>query len=256
MQQQMMRPDAGGTLGGSLFGVNHFGLRTDTRMMVRFYMDRVSMMDADGVETMQPREHIEFPLLGEQTKVRRLATDDDRKRYADAYRAFSQGLDAPVRGTPLEDLPGITQRAVQMAAMYGVRTIEDMADPRSAQTLGRDGPPLQARCKAWLQDRAGAVEIDRAEQLARVSGQMETMMARLAEMEVNLKAKDAVIAAMQGAGVAGVAAAAGNQMVQHVSRDEDEGSEIEDAFTAGDGFADDAAEAGLAGDESDLDTVD
>lgn len=251
--QHVMMPDAGGQLGGGVFGtVNHAGLRANTRLSVRFYMDTAVVTDADTKqERHEPRLHIEFPILGEATKVRRLARDEDKARYADAWRAFSEGLSAPLQGTPLENLPGITQQLVQIAALHGVRTIEQMTDERAAAALGMHGRPLRAQCVAWLEQKAGAADLDRAAALERATAQIEAMQAQMAQMQATLQTKDAVLHEMRAMRPreSSDAMQAEPQAVA-ASGDPTWDADVRDAFTEGDDIADESLV-----DARDLDTV-
>lgn len=243
--QHVMTPDAGGQLGGSIFGtVDHMGMGRSTRMSVRFYMDAAPVMDPiTKEERTEPRLHIEFPILGEPTKVRRLATERDKRQYADAWRAFDRGLEAVAHGTPLEQLPGITQHLVQLAALHGIRTVEDMTDERAAASLGMHGRALRAQCVAWLENKAGAEALDRAAALERATATIEQLQAQMTEMQAAMRMKDVEMRAMSR--VAGMAAPEGPAVVEVQRKADDAPAALSDAFVDGPDFGDDA----------DLDTV-
>ena len=42
-----------------------------------------------------------------KTEVRRKATEEDKRRFPRAWKAFEDGKDSPITGTPLENMHGL-----------------------------------------------------------------------------------------------------------------------------------------------------
>lgn len=167
-------------------------------LAVKFFPQPTPVTVAEGEIRMESRICIALGILGESTVTKRLATDRDKQEYAAAWKAFDEGREPPLSGTPIEDLPGITERIAALAAIHGIRTIEQMAgDQRAAMAMGMEGREWAARAKAWLEAKAGAAALDQAAALAAMQAQIERMTAAMAAMQTQIEVKDAALSALK-----------------------------------------------------------
>lgn len=169
-------------------------------LAVKFYHEQTPVTVSEGEIKLEPRLCIALGILGENTMTRRLAHDRDKIDYAAAWQAFAEGREAPLSGTPIEQLPGITERVASLAALHGIRTIEQMGgDQRAAMVMGMEGREWAARAKAWLEAKAGAAVLDQAAALAAMQAQIERMTANMAAMQTQIEVKDAALSALKQA---------------------------------------------------------
>ena len=203
----------------------------------KFYYEQTPITTAGDDEIrVEPRLCIAFSILGESTVTRRLATEQDKKDYAAVWQAFAEGREAPLEGTPIEQLPGITERVAALAAIHGIRTVEQMATDKAMMMLGMEGREWNARAKAWLEQKAGAAALDQAAAVAAMQAQIEKMTKAMAAMQMQLEVKDAALTAMKQA----TGQPAGPQVTKVDRSDEDFALAMtSDPMSDGDGLADD-----------------
>ena len=166
----------------------------------KFYFEKTPVISAGSDEIkIENRLCIAFGILGEGTVTRRLATERDKQEYAAVWQAFAEGREAPLNGTAIEDLPGITERVAALAALFGIRTIEEMATDKAMMAMGMEGREWNARAKAWLEQKAGAAALDQAAAVAAMQAQIEKMTKAMASMQAQLEVKDAALSALKSA---------------------------------------------------------
>lgn len=110
---------------------------------------------------------------------KRRSNDPHLRHYEESYRAFIDGLEAPVDGTRIQDWPAVTPAQVKTLQGAGVRAVEDLA-AANEELLGRIGMgarALKQKAEAWI---ASATDTGRAaEELAalrtRTAEQAETI---------------------------------------------------------------------------------
>ena len=126
------------------------------RLLVQFFMDAVqneTKTIEEGRPIFEDREFIKKMIPGDATcNVIREVTKRDTLEFADEYKAFKAGLDAPLEGTPLTTIPFITKgQCLEMAAV-GVKTAEqlrDLSDANGQKFMGFFG--LRRKVVAYLE---------------------------------------------------------------------------------------------------------
>jgi hypothetical protein len=111
---------------------------------VRFYTnpvyDRVRS-EREGTPIIDPKVYIEFPRAGEVDVLRREATEIDKRRFPDQWKAYQESRqDMPV-GTPLATLfPGFPER-VELLRFFKCYTVEQLAEmsEHGVQKIGLGG---------------------------------------------------------------------------------------------------------------------
>jgi hypothetical protein len=105
--------------------------------------------------------------------------------FAEQFKAWKAGQDYHEAGTPLAEVPFLTEaRRAELRAL-NVFTLEQLADlpDRAAKALGMGGTELMAKARAMVEKAAGgAVEARLAAENASLRTQMEAIQKQVAEL--------------------------------------------------------------------------
>jgi hypothetical protein len=168
----------------------------DKKLFVQFYsrpvQDTVAsneakrpiFIDADFVKIMVPGD--------KRTVIDRIASDEDKQRFAQHYARYKAGQAEQTIGTPLEMLPGMTAGKVEEYKHFGIKTVEMLAD--ASDSVGQQFMQFQAdksRAKGYLalaKDDAAIKAIDEKfeKENAALREQLDSMQKRF---DVLLKTK-------------------------------------------------------------------
>lgn len=126
----------------------------DDTLDVTFYINAVpheAKSLHEGRPIYEEKEYVKVVIPGTKNDGYNGPIRDDHKvRFSKQYQAFKAGLEAPVVGTPLDELISITvARRAELKAM-NIRTIEQLAGV--SDTVG---PKLGM---GWVNDRKTAIE--------------------------------------------------------------------------------------------------
>lgn len=127
------------------------------------------------------------------------------------WAQFKQYQDAPTSGTPLHELPGISQSQIALLLLHGIRSIEDLLEitPDIANQVGLDAVTARKIAVQWdARRKDSGADIDLARQLAAQEIENETLRKRHEQMEATMAAMQARIDAMAEMGGGRVATAA------------------------------------------------
>lgn len=168
------------------------GQREDESGVIpRFFMKEVLLGAKSqelGREVYEDREHIEIKIKGQDKGIYcDLVRDAHRKRFPIAYAAFKAGKEAPVVGTPVEQMSGIGPAMAHNLRGLNIRTIEDLAsisDENALSAIGMGARDLVNRAKAWVQGKAPEVTALQ-DQLAAERQARQELEARLAALEAS-----------------------------------------------------------------------
>lgn len=119
------------------------------------------------------------------------------------WAQFKQYQDAPTSGTPLHELPGVSQSQIMLLVMHGIRSIEDLLEisPDVANQVGLEAVTARKIAIQWEARRKGTgADIDLARQLAAQEIENETLRKRHEQMEATMAAMQAKIEAMAAMG--------------------------------------------------------
>jgi hypothetical protein len=168
----------------------------DKKLFVQFYsrpvQDTVAsnaakrpiFIDADFVKIMVPGD--------KRTVIDRLASDEDKQRFAQHFARYKAGQAEQTVGTPLDMLPGMTAGKVEEYKHFGIKTIEMLAE--ASDSVGQQFMQFQAdknRARGYMAlatDNAAVKEVEAklSAENAAMKLQIEAMQKR---MEDVLKAK-------------------------------------------------------------------
>lgn len=108
-----------------------------------------------------------------------------------AYKAFKEGREVPLNGTPLAAWPGITQEQAEVLRQHSLRTVEEVRDLSEGQLEKVRLPnvrDLRAQAKLFLENTDSALAAEREAQKDAVIAEMSE---RMAAMEALLEERTA-----------------------------------------------------------------
>lgn len=136
-------------------------MNSENGVLVAFYKDAVQnnfKTSEAGRPIFDEKVFVHLQTPGDtQTEIRRIATQQDEKKFPKAWAAFQSGEEVVLEGTPLEQWPGVTTSQVKELAYVNVRTVEQLVGVSDAniQKLGPGYAKLKQNAKIWI-DRATA----------------------------------------------------------------------------------------------------
>lgn len=153
----------------------------DAKLHVQFYM-RPIIQEAASEEARRPIykdvEHVRIMIPGDKLNiVDRIASQDDRQRFAAQYAKFQAGQGQEVIGTRLEAVPWMTRSKVEEYKFFNIVTVEQLA--ACSDEVGGKFPSFQSdkrRAQEFLDASTGTD--------ARVA-ELEKQLAEMREMMAN-----------------------------------------------------------------------
>ena len=122
-----------------------------------------------------------------------------QRTYPAEFAAFKNYQDSPTRGTPLMDLPGISQSQIALLSVNGIRSIEDLLSlsPDIVAQVGMEASTAFKIAKRWSDRKAEAGDdVDMARQMAALEVENKTYRDALKGMEAQMAAMQAKMDAM------------------------------------------------------------
>lgn len=183
---------------------------------VQFFYARSRVESANPERNGQWRTRLcvaKMPKGDRLTIATRFITEEQAMReFPREFSMFKQYQDVPTQGTPLHELPGITQSQIAVLVVHNLRCIEDVAacDDALVNGMGYDARQAKKLAVRWLENVRGNTELinsatvdaARDAENARLRKQAEDMERRNIELEAQLKA----VMQMQGQAPAGAVA--------------------------------------------------
>lgn len=138
--------------------------------------------------------------------TRFISEEQAMQAFPREFAMFRQYESVPTSGTPLQELPGISQSQIALLLLNNLRSIEDVANCPSEliNGMGMDVRQAYQVAKRWCQQRDDAAPmIAQAEHEARETQQREALEARLAAAErANIELQGQVKAMLAMGGMA------------------------------------------------------
>lgn len=135
--------------------------------------------------------------------VRNLTEEEAQRDFPAEWQHFKVHMDTPTSGTPLYDLPGVTQSMIGLLALHGIRSIEDMANVPAdvCAQIGMDANTASRLAKIWLGRKDGSIDdIQTAERLATTEAALQTSNEELRRLRETVAAQERAIEAIQRMG--------------------------------------------------------
>lgn len=179
---------------------------------VRFFWDQVRLKDGK-VETRLAL--VRQPVGDVSTvSVRHIKPEAAARDFPQEWHNFNTYQDGAPSGTPLTELPGLTQSMIGIVIANGIRCVEDLADI-PAEVAAQGGMDLNKSRQIaikWLQQRdENADDIDMAGRLAEIEARMNSLQREnetLRQSNMRLEARAEARAEMRGAVAQGAPAGA------------------------------------------------
>lgn len=136
--------------------------------------------------------------------TRFISEDQAMDEYPREFSMFKQYESVPSLGTPLHELPGISQSQIAILVLHNLRSIEDVAEcaPELINQMGIDARQAYAVAKRWNENRKESEPlIAQAARDAHVDAQMKEMRDRTEAAEranIELQAQIKAMLAMGG----------------------------------------------------------
>lgn len=108
-----------------------------------------------------------------KTEVRRPMQEVDKAKYPTAFRAFQEKQEAPVIGTPINYLPGLSLARLEELKALNVRTVEMLANlgQQQLQHVGMGANELQQKAQAFMQKNTPEI-LELRQQVANLQAQV------------------------------------------------------------------------------------
>lgn len=160
----------------------------------RFYMRAVQnnfKSQELGRPVHEEVEFVEILVPGDRKTVHDArVTEEHKRRWPNAYKAFRENRESPVEGTALDDWAGVNRGQVEELRYSHVRTVEQLAalsDDQLAKSVSMGGYALREKAQRFLEQAAGAAP---AEKLAAenevLRGNMATMQSQMDAMKAQM----------------------------------------------------------------------
>lgn len=154
----------------------------------RFYLKSVELTfrsQQEGRPIYEDREFVEILIPGDRrSQVHEPVNGDHQQRWPEAYKAFKDGREAPLEGTPLTSWPPITRSRAEELTYFNIRTVEQLAaiDDAKLNNLGMGARELRGTAQKFLEAaRSG-------------TGPLERMVADNFRLKDEVARKDVIIA--------------------------------------------------------------
>jgi hypothetical protein len=140
---------------------------SEVRNYPRFFLETVRDDHSSrhhGREIFREEERVEIIMPGNPyTRPIMRVTEEHRQAWPKQYEAFKAGQEIAAEGTPLEAWARVRPKQLHELKALGFRTIEQIAmmDDQAAGRVGTGGQELRRVAKAFLNDAARMVAVER-----------------------------------------------------------------------------------------------
>lgn len=137
--------------------------------------------------------HVEIRTRGSKNDVvHKPVTEEIKRRFRDAWRAYDQGIQMMESGTPLKEWPVMSNAMVEEMRHFGFYTVEHIANARDDVISRFPGlQNMKNRAKAFLELAQGNAPLERLQkeletersEKAALKAQVDDLAVRFAKME-------------------------------------------------------------------------
>lgn len=133
----------------------------------------------EGRPIFEDREFVEIHIAGDNKSiVVHPVRDEHKERWPEQYKAFKEGKEAPMEGTPLAEWPILTASKVAELHSMKIKTVEQLAEIKDStiNRLGMGARELVKQAQAFLDVSA---DVAAAQKYAAANEQLENEVAML-----------------------------------------------------------------------------
>lgn len=204
-------------------------------LTITFFYDRIRATDplnpakpGDWRVVLCVRKRIHGDRLTEAVDI--ISEDVAHAMYPREFAWFKQNEDVPTNGTPLYELPGVSQSQVALLVIHGIRCVEDlvgMTDDQIGQMSSPDARAVYAVAKRWWATKQNSADLladaakaaaDKAE-LDKLRAEQATAARQITDLMAQVDVLRG-LAAGQGVAVAAAAPDAGQNGARMVDRED------------------------------------
>lgn len=158
----------------------------DKTLLVKFFMkprqDKAAS-EREGRPIFRDVEYVDIKIPGNRNSgACRPATEMDRARFPDHYKAFKERISQEVNeGTPLAEWPLISRSMAEELSFFHVKTVEQLAtmsDAQASKFMGLAG--VRQRAKLWLES------VEKEKPLWEMDQKMRAQKAEIQELKNSL----------------------------------------------------------------------
>lgn len=172
-------------------------------LLVNFFYGRVQIKTRRAAYngTYETRLFVAIKPIGDRLTIAHepITEREAQARFPAEFAAFKHYQTSPTRGTPLMELPGISQSQIAMLTINGIRSIEDLLSlsPDILSQVGLEATTAFKIAEKWTKRRADlGDDVDLARQASALEIENRTLHDNIASMEAQMKAMQAQIDAM------------------------------------------------------------
>lgn len=149
----------------------------------------------EGRPIYDEKEYIHIRVLGDRDNtVHRPVREDDKRRFAEAYRRWkATGVAEGVSGTPLKEWAPMARNQVLELEHFGISTVEQLAQVTDGN-LQRLGPlqALRQKARDYVEQAKGAAPLQQMrDELEAAKREAELMRRQMAELAATVEEKKA-----------------------------------------------------------------
>lgn len=179
-------------------------------MLIQFFWSKVKIDSADPVMngTVQDRLCIAKMPKGDRFTCSTgfISEADAQRQFPREYALFRESDDVPTTGTPLHELPGMSQSQIGILVINGLRSIEDLAmiSDDAVSRLGIDVRAAKNLAVRWMNRKTEAESaISAASAEAALKAQLDARDMRMAALEAETVRLRAQVEAFKSIGSGG-----------------------------------------------------
>jgi hypothetical protein len=174
--------------------------RGDGGLNIQFYYAQVPVKGRSGIIRTEVRLHIAKQPKGDKFTIatRRITEEQAMREFPHEFSQFKRYQEVPTNGTPLHELPGISQSQIAMLTVNGLRSVEDLAGLSAdvVAQVGMEATHAHKLAKLWIAKKAGEegtirlaqIEAEREAEAADARARMEQMEAHNLSLQRQVEA--------------------------------------------------------------------
>ena len=145
-----------------------------------------SKSEKEGRAIFEDKEVVEIRIPGDmKTVVTHKVSQKHIDRWPEHYKAFKEGMEAPLVGYPLTEYATLTASKVAELKYLNIRTVEELAGLNDSfiSRLGMGGREMVQKAKAFIDVSADATQAQKyVAENERLSNKIELLKAQVAEL--------------------------------------------------------------------------
>lgn len=180
------------------------GVAPTRGIAVSFDYEQVRLRTRDPLRNgkVETRLVVRKRVIGDRntTAVQYTTEEEAARLWPREWAMFQTYGTAPTRGTPLSELPGMTESQIKILAVNGIESVEDLIEIDAAKVtpMGLEAIRAHKLARDWSdKGRRNKAKIDLADAEARHEAERDALVKRIASMEAALREAQAQISVLR-----------------------------------------------------------